>query len=1031
MTQEDPLSELKKISWLSEWIRAEITRRYPQLVPKSWHHRMVSRLRTYIHLPMVWAFFAFGLFFLANEAFLAKGIVFTTFNTRDLNDILGSFVDALAAMLGIVIPLVILVIEFLGRDSNDVIDIYLDRTEIKRTALSALIVLAIHILLKLIIGMEIAKIEGFYFYITVLLLMLNLAVLFNVGVALNKARQSLNNDFFIQAFLERVTRDIRENQREEVERRYSRIFQMNVSGILELHRSLSSEIPSHMSQNTILLRALRSGVITDIHIQKWIEFGQSLKVRLRDNVAVKGYIVKFIGDFVSKGDPIAYVASNDEQENTRVLQIKLNHSLRIGKKISSTGTDVSRLLRHLKIKTRLAIKEEDDELFDQFLDVYLNIFGLGLELPAPPSDSLIPQLFSGWNVIATIVFHLEDVIDTAAQSQNDYFIRGLTYRLSSVIEAIIERSDIHISESLQDILRLFSTVYFRSKQYNNETGVNRSFYYLTGDTIDHVWMGKFEHVYKKKEALDNLKRLLFAIFNTLVEIARLMIDYGDSDKLRALLNRLQPDEFLARFYSIAQPIENEKWELEWKLRDATQVELSSFTAQLEVLNSALNIKQDISSGFNQFIFVAASYIAEKYANDEIDLRRTIELWTILRPYFVPFNQLVVLFSKLVQSEGLAWHSFHRHPDTKHAFFPDDEAKFYLVYCLRGLELLAGGKISEDLPSLELQFQLPRLETVCNAITQDFNRWSPVLEPIQDISTLTNQFIDLNKQIAEKWQFEREQQIIKAPLDPVKVSVFEEAFYETRNKTPSLRIFLEQRERVLYGAKFPGKKILGFNQRGHNKECFTSLYLDLNYAKQLGVQYSNLLISTENNLLVSAWLKKARFLPTLKDWQTLEPYVERAFAHMHVRGYQIDLIIVPSGIKYEFFQNTPKFVNVHNTEVPDSLPHLRGLYEKIPVLEWPAHLNENILFVDTKKASWLDIEYVKVELKPLPDDEIKRILEKDPNCSEKQLHLSIWVKISEKARVRLLDAKAVARLPIKLPDTLWIRRRNQLEELPLN
>lgn len=1036
MTQVDTLSELKNKSWLSEWIREEFKKQYPQLAPATRRQKFVSRLTNYLRLPITWAFIAFVVFFIINESLLAKGIIFAIhkLDAQSMNEVLGSYIDGLAAMIGIVIPLVILVIEFLGRDSGDVIDVYLDKTEIKTVALSALGVLALHGATKLIAGADLIPIGGFYFYTLVLLAFLDLAVLFGVALALNKVRLSLNNDFFIQAFLERIKKDIKENQREEVEYRYSRIVQINIARVLELRRSFLPQAPSNLPPNATAVVASKSGVITDIHIPKWITFGQSLKEKLRGDPAIKGYVVRFVGDVVSGGDPIAYVALAEGQD-IGDLQSQFDKCLKIEKRISSKGTDVSRLLRHLKTKIRLAIREEDDLLFDQFLEVYLHIFGMGIDLPAPPSDSPIPELFSGWNVIATIIFHLREVIDVAAQSQNDHFIRQLAFQLSVVVEAIIKHSDTYVSESSRDILGLFAAIYFYSRQHHNQTGITRSFSYLTGDVVDQAWIGKFEAVYTNQDAVDNLERILSYILQVLTNIVQSMLEYHDLDNLKILLNRLQLDEFLSPAPPVWQQLDHERWELRWKLRTANQEEINELTNQLNVCNSALNTRQEVGDLFNELVFVAASYIVDRYSYGEIDSTQTKKVLGVLEPYLVPFNQFTIVFSNLIKSEGWAWRSFHRrHPDTKHAYFPDDEAKFYLFYCLHGIALLSSGEISDETPapSVDLKHQLSRIEGFCHTIANNTDKWSLIFEGVQDIPALANQFFELNQEIAENWQRNRDEQVINAELDPVKVSAFHEAFRKAFSSTPNLRTLLEAHGRVSYDVKIPGKKVLRINEWGEGKEQFTCLSSHSDYAEQLGSRYGRGLAMSENNLLVNEWLRIAKTLPSRKDWQSLEPYLDRSISYLHTSGYTADLIIIPGGLIHTVLQQIPDFRSVHDTISPPQLPNLHGFFNKIPILNWPGILDDRILVIDTTKATQFEVEYMEAEIKLLPKDEIRRILEKNSAYNERKLQLCIWVLISEKARVKTLDKNAAVKLLLKLPENQWLgwrkkqKRANELQ-----
>lgn len=1007
------LANTKNRSWLSKQVQAEIKDQYPQLYSAIRLQRLETYKKYLPRWPMILAGILSIVFVLINESIIYFDVFFPLdLNSQQVASFLTNLVAPLVATLGVVIPLIILLIEFLGRDYSNIIDIYLDKVEILKVAVWALITLGLYGITLFIISITNTMFPARVFlYVSVFFLLMTLAILAEVGLALIRIKHSLSYDFVVQSLRDRIYHEVVQNQFDQARYRH---LQKSHQGILK-----SLDIPlSPLFRNQkdgILLAAPKTGVITDIHLQRLEQFAQSLQKLSGKDPSIRGYTLKQVGDFVKRGDAIVCVAP-DQTKNIHYLQKKLNESFKIKGKFTKSS-DITRLLPNLKQVTLIAVREESEILFDQLLDVYLNILALGIG-PTPPSTDFYSTLFPGWNVTNTVASHLKSIIEVAAQNKNDHFIHELASRLSIVVSTIIQQSDIQVSESTRNIFGLFFFIYFYSKQNDNQTGIRQSYSYLTKSVIDIAWINKFERVYTQLESLHNLERLLGMIYyDTLLNgIAHSMLESQHLDDLASLLNSLQPEEFLPQYHHIWQQIDNEKWEFEWKLRDDRQEEKENLEAQLSTLRLASAIRQDIEECFNQFVFVATSYTLERYNRNEISSTQVKNALDVLHHNNIPFNQLVYLFKKLTESEGRTWQSFHRHPDTKHAFFPDDEGKYYLFYCLRGIELIANSEIPDTLPLIDLDIQSPRIESFCSSIADNPTKWSLLLEGDQDIPSLAHQFVEVNKQIKENWKTNREEEIIKADLDPLKIKAFEDAFWEKRNSTQSLRTFLEDQGRVSYDIEFSSKEVLEFSGR-RIKEHFSTLHPDLTDVQEQARFDSAKLTGMEDDFLVSNWLKYAKTVPTRKDWESLEFYLERAFKHLTKEEYNPCLIIIPSMFEYYYLQRMEKFVNAQDVKSPAGLPHLRGFYDEVPILEWPSNIvNDNILVVDTEKAVQLEIEYIKPEIKLLPEHQIKRIIANEKlNADERQFRLAIWVNIREKAKIKILDKNAIVKLPIKLPN----------------
>jgi hypothetical protein len=445
--------------WLSQLVRVESHQRYPELISPTLVHRVKEKLAESVHKTAFIALLAFVIGWGLNEFSVSRGWILAryTLGPESTADILASSLEYIAALVGIVLPVVLLIVEFVGREASSVIDVYLDEIGIKRTAVLALSVLGLEALLMWIIRSGILSYPKALFYTTCLLILLNLSVLFETVRTIWRVREAVGSGFLVHALLTRLTNEIRASQRREVEYRLSRLAHANLCVSLDLQRIL----PLSQPQDTVALYSSASGVIQDVHISYFVQFAGELQGQVAEEPPTKGYIMKLVGDFVAEGEILAYV-SVEEKGRIEELQRTLARSLKI-KGPSGRGSDIKRLLIQVKQMAESAIREQNETLFNELLGVYSHIFDLGIGLPVPTSVKWLPDLFRGWNVTATAIFHMRDLIEVAAMSKSYRFVSSLAYKISEVAEAMIVYSTANVDESLRDVLGLFVTLYFFSE----------------------------------------------------------------------------------------------------------------------------------------------------------------------------------------------------------------------------------------------------------------------------------------------------------------------------------------------------------------------------------------------------------------------------------------------------------------------------------------------------------------------------------------------------------------------------------------
>ncbi len=105
------------------------------------------------------------------------------------------------------------------------------------------------------------------------------------------------------------------------------------------------------------------------------------------------------------------------------------------------------------------------------------------------------------------------------------------------------------------------------------------------------------------------------------------------------------------------------------------------------------------------------------------------------------------------------------------------------YCLAGLRLVLAGQDTPPTPHRDLQFRVQDIERVFNELNLTFPRWERFL-PVSETIDLTSsgspalqraidRFMELNSLAIQTWKRAREEEILQASLDPVRLESFQE------------------------------------------------------------------------------------------------------------------------------------------------------------------------------------------------------------------------------------------------------------------
>jgi len=336
-----------------------------------------------------------------------------------------------------------------------------------------------------------------------------------------------------------------------------------------------------------------------------------------------------------------------------------------------------------------------------------------------------------------------------------------------------------------------------------------------------------------------------------------------------------------------------------------------------------------------------------------------------------------------------------------------------------MSLLSKGEINTTL-SLNLESQLSRIESTSHRIAAASFKWSQTsLFAGLDISftELAQSWIALVIEINHRWQQERLARIIDSGLDSEKLLTFNQAL-ENAIRVASgngYRHLLDSYERVTYDA---GSSEQIQHTRVHEKKYFTKLHdEDGHYVQALGDQYGIHMVRQGDDHLLQFFISNSRFLPTRKEWESLQPYFDRAINQFIETNHKISCFLVPHNPNlYRWLQNTPNYLPHFRLQLSEKLPMLEGLYKDIPVYGYSSQNNEMtlILALDLNRAVDLNIGEPSTEIRTYTEEEIRQRLEAHPDEPREELLSQVIVKAIQPFEVELIDRDAILRMKIKLP-----------------
>ncbi len=907
--------------------------------------------------------------------------------------------QVLAAITGLVLPLVILFVEFYGRTVSSVIRTYLKGTGLFLVMFWSLLVTALDILtlatahLGLISTVQVAT--GLLFA----LVALTVGVIFDVWLVVRKTVNVASVETLSEILKNTLDESILQSFDEELDYRLRRRLFIQILDRLRVKRILPiPPLPNQM----VAIVSTGQGIFRDVNLSEFERFVEMARQTAADGKERLPVLFnKLPGDLVRRGESLVYVSS---LVDSKEIQRKLQHCLILGRDIERTE-DPRLFLDQLKDLTISAAEQHIESQFESLFDLYARALELNAEFVEPPPASDWDFIREWW-VITLVGIALHDVLRVASKSG---FAAHCCYGLYVAASHAVSRRN---AKAFELVVSFFETIYLYARQATDEAGVYHSFNYLSRDLIDDILgVGHSVTAY----ALDRTSQtgtLLGSVFRVLFNILYQTVKDRDLPTYQRLWKRLQEPELFAHYPLLRGSLINRQVALKSQLRidSSTNINNADVASELQFIDQLLLLPQDTQKALMQGRMVVGGYLLRSYAEGTL----TIELFQqFLKPLEPSFSNIHVLAAVLEQAFKMPahrgfWSRFQGLPDTRQVISFDPMFDQLRCYCVIGIRLLAQREDSSHIPEVEfVGHHLDRIKQICEDIQQNATMWKPFLL-LDDLGAIVGQFLEFNREIARHWQHLQEDQVIASPLTVDRINEYTRALLEAWSSQAEIRSLLPE-SRIEIVDRLQGRGQLARIYALFDKAAFVTKQ-ENGLAHEMGHLDGSRLAHYESNWIVEGLASKAPVLPTKKGWSSLQPYFELGLKRLQEKGFEPDIILIPWGCDYRLLVSLPEFVPQHARQHQFKLSGLHGFYKDIPVVSWkmPPH----VLIVDLKTACELWIQRPAIHVRMPIEQEIAKLKERNPELDDRKLALSVVRLADGKLSLRSVESKALAKLSLK-------------------
>ncbi len=722
MMAEVQKKSVRHNSLLSREIRAERRRLFPKFEPTSAQRigGMLSRLfnSTEFLGIAIWVSIVCTHFLLMKYYPSIK--IPDEYSEQNFTSLIDILISVMAALLGIGIPILILVVDNISsKKANYLLPLFFRASGVIQTAGLGLSILALLIILKFFTGLSIYYDRSTYFWIGFTFALATIIVLIDLIRVIRRM-----NNLFSDAYMEEklsitLADEIRNYLSYEIDYRLAE----------SAYESIYSKFGFHHYLGIGFVRELqpvywsKSGRITDIDLNHLEKILKDARIQTLDNYP-RGYYTKNAFDIVTKNELAFYVRCSNKDIK------KISKSLLAVFKISHRVypvADISAIRELLKARTIDAIGDGAEREYELALSRYCEILRISDELPALDSD-MPNSVWGKWRITFLAIMDLQTIAEICLQSPHQTYIRRLAWSLTNVMSStLLDGRQEHIGE-IPAILGLFPGIYHFCFKSDKLEMASVAYQPLLDTFLDphEFWL-----INQGKPTMEKYQRRKDVYFKTIWTVAIILrnaIDNNDKDSVMKIFHKLALGELGMNGFHNSRWARDE-WIISPLLETASEAETKELIDEIEIRNSINNFPNEVNEYIGLIRFAAASYVFEGVFMGIIPSEAGFALIRPIWQSVENFEHLTQVFLYEYEHYAMSrWSMFDRTPDTKQAYSPNFEQKFFYYYILKGIDLLA----RSDLPNPQqgmIKFQeLPArtTETAGLILDQWDTKWEPII-----------------------------------------------------------------------------------------------------------------------------------------------------------------------------------------------------------------------------------------------------------------------------------------------------------------
>jgi hypothetical protein len=919
--------------------------------------------------------------------------------------ILGRCLEILIAVVGIIVPLLILVIEFYGREAR-VTDLIIQRSGALRHVLLSLSGLVLAVLAFARTAGYQGHYAGYFPSRTVCAVMAGtLGIVVETGLFARRAVLSLGEEGIYTALGQRLRLELQRSVDWELDHRLGRL---TVEQVARDNQVVVSAVGRYVARQEVALLAHASGTVTDVRLDRLERFCAGIGATMRGK-EIKAYLSRSLYDPVREGEPIAYVPQGVEHGG--MLAARLDGALIITS-APRREPSLKPALDHLRDATVRALQEASEAAFERLLNVYVMVAEFHTRLVAATGAEAPPpwglgDLFPEWRFVILIERDLDVVIDHAVGSQSRVFVDCIAANLYYIASGALHTRD---PRMFRFAVERFQALHWCSQAAEAKRGVELTRLYLTGRLADFDIVPAFEEGPPDATRVSEVKRYLAILEGAIAQLAKTAIDFGHAD---SFAQTIRDGEELLEHYHPRPQLYSDLFAASTAVEDTRpeSPEHQDAAERRAAIDYLLRLREIHAEEWTQTVFVIGAYILERYQQGSTGQGTC---GALMKPVLDRLSDLSVLFRALsvALSQEYRWTIFDQMQESKRAQWINPQAKYYLLYCLLGIHL------ARIVPMPEQPFQsesfgphdVDAIRRTSQGIMDDHAKWAWLTGPTSREEV--EKFVSFHEEIAASREQRRDQRIILSDLSQDTIALFSSRAHAAARDSSAMRYWLERYQALLQVDELaPAESELISRATWEDKATFTERERS-DAAAQLGAFLGDAVAAALDARLLQALLraregyKPKRPLALGHAMATARHWLER-------RSSSTGVIVVPVGRTATILHTLPDFSYPEAVQGTHPARLLHGFYGTIPILAVRDDImRDNILAIDVGEACRALVTPPRSEVRTPTDREIESLMDAQPNLTERVLRVRVWTRCWQRLKLEDIDSEGlfVVQLP---------------------